>query len=119
MCQFLQAVVLKSLFDPVENKINGLKNVGVVIVCKDKASTKKFSEELISKLGEDYEVSLPESKGPLRKESDMTELIPKKYFIDKIRKQNNCIRESPKIKVVNIKTNRRGVASLIVDEQTY
>jgi hypothetical protein len=42
----------------VESKINGLKNVskrGVVIVCKDKASTKKCSEILISKLGEDYE----------------------------------------------------------------
>jgi hypothetical protein len=36
---------------------------GVVIVCKDKDSTQKRSEELISKLGEDYEVSLPDSKG--------------------------------------------------------
>jgi hypothetical protein len=50
----------------------------------------------------------------------MTEVIPKKDFIDKIRKQNDCIRESSKINVVNIKANRRGVASLIeVDEQTY
>jgi hypothetical protein len=58
------------LFDPVESKINGLKNVskgGVVIICKDKASTKKCNEELISNFGEDYEVSLPESKGPLLK----------------------------------------------------
>jgi hypothetical protein len=56
---------IKSLFDPVESKINGL----VVIVCNDKDSTRKWSEELISKLGEDYEVSysLPESKGPLLK----------------------------------------------------
>jgi hypothetical protein len=49
----------------MESKINGLKIVskgGVVIVCKDKASTKKCGEELISKLGKDYEVSLPESK---------------------------------------------------------
>jgi hypothetical protein len=54
---------IKSSFDPVESKINGLKNVskgGIVIVCKDKASTKKCSEELISKLSENYEVSLPE-----------------------------------------------------------
>jgi hypothetical protein len=52
----------------VWRKINGLKNVskgGVVIVCKDKTSTKKCSEELIFKLGEDYEISLPESKGQL------------------------------------------------------
>jgi hypothetical protein len=114
---------IKSLFDPVESKINGLKNVskgGVVIVCKDKASTKKCSEELISKLGEDYEVSLPESKGPLLKVWGMTEVIPKEDFIDKIRRQNDCIRKSSKINVVNIKANRRGVASLIeVDEQTY
>jgi hypothetical protein len=50
---------IKSLFDPVESKINGLKNVsegGVLIVCKDKDSTQKCSEALISKLGEDYEV---------------------------------------------------------------
>jgi hypothetical protein len=55
----------------IECKINGLKNVskgGVVIVCKDKASTKKCSEAFISKLGEDYEVSLPESNGPLLKD---------------------------------------------------
>jgi hypothetical protein len=51
---------------------------------------------------------LPESKGPLLKD-----------FIDKIRKQNYCIRETSKMNVMNIKTNRRGVASLIeVDEQT-
>jgi hypothetical protein len=51
----------------LERRINGLKNVSkgrVVIVGKDKDSTKKCSEELISKLDEDYEVSVPESKGP-------------------------------------------------------
>jgi hypothetical protein len=42
---------IKSLFDTVKNVSKG----GVVIVCKDKASTKKCSEELITKLGEDYE----------------------------------------------------------------
>jgi hypothetical protein len=60
----------------VESKINGLKKVskgGVVIICKDKDSTQKYSEELISKLDEDYEVSLPESnKGPLLKVWGMT-----------------------------------------------
>jgi hypothetical protein len=72
---------MKSLFYPVESKINDLKNVskgGVVIVCKDKTSTKKCSEELISKLDEDYEVSLPESKGPLLKMWGVAEVIPKK-----------------------------------------
>jgi hypothetical protein len=52
----------------LESQINGLKSVlkeVVVIGCKDNASKQKYSEELISKLGEDYEVSLPESKGPL------------------------------------------------------
>jgi hypothetical protein len=42
------------------SKINGLKNVsigGVVTVCKEKDSLQNCSEELISKLGEDYEVS--------------------------------------------------------------
>jgi hypothetical protein len=50
---------------------------GVVILCMDKASTKKFSEELISKLGEDYEISLPESNGPFFKVWVMMEVIPK------------------------------------------
>jgi hypothetical protein len=70
---------IKSLFDPLESKINGLKNVS--------------KREHISKLGEDYEVSLPESKGQLLKAWSLLEVIPKKDFIDKIRKQNNCIRE--------------------------
>jgi hypothetical protein len=78
-----------------------------VIVCKDKP-------------GEDYEVSLPKLKGPLLKVWGMTEVISKKDFIDKIRKQNDCIRENSKINVVNIKANRRGVATLIeIDEETY
>jgi hypothetical protein len=66
----------------------------------------------------DYEVSLPESKRPFRK---VSEVIPKKDFIDKIHKQNDCIRESLlKINVVNNKANRRDKASLIeVHEQTY
>jgi hypothetical protein len=81
---------------------------------------KKCSEELISKLGEDYEVSLPESKGPLLKVWGMTDVIPKKEFIDKICKQKYCIRENSKIYVVNIKAIRRRVASSIeVGEQTY
>jgi hypothetical protein len=90
------------------------------------ARTKSQLKNLVKNLfpilvkNEDYEGSLPESKGPLLKVWGMTEVIPKKEFIDKIRKQNNYIRESPKINVVNIKANRRGVASLIeVDEQTY
>jgi hypothetical protein len=77
---------------------------GVVIVCKDKDSTQKCSEELISKLGE---VSLAESKGPLL--TIMTEVITKKDFIDNIRKQNDCISESSKINVVTTKAYRRGV----------
>jgi hypothetical protein len=41
-------------------------------------------------------------------------------FIDKIHKQTDCIRGSSKINVVNIKANRRGVASLTeVDEGIY
>jgi hypothetical protein len=50
----------------------------------------------------------------------MLKVIPKKDFIDKICKQNDCIRDSSKINVMNIKANRRGVASFIeVDEETY
>jgi hypothetical protein len=37
------------------------------------------SEELISKLGEDYEISLPESKRPLLKVWGMTEVYEKRF----------------------------------------
>jgi hypothetical protein len=114
---------IKSLFDPVASNINGLKSVskgGVVIMCKDKSSTQKCSEELISKLGDNYEVSLPVTKGPLLKVWGMSEVIPKEEFIEKIRMQNDCISDNSEINVVNIKANRRGVACLIeVDKDTY
>jgi hypothetical protein len=43
---------IKSLFDPVESQINGLKIVlkeVVVIVCKENASKQKYSENLFPK----------------------------------------------------------------------
>jgi hypothetical protein len=78
---------MKSLFYPVESKINDLKNVskgGVVIVCKDKASTKKCSEKLISQLGE--------SKGPLLKVWGVAEVITKKDSIVELKTQKISIR---------------------------
>jgi hypothetical protein len=43
----------------------------------------------------------------------MTEVIQKKVFIDKIRKQNDCIRESTKMNVVNIEVVEGKYESLL------
>jgi hypothetical protein len=114
---------IKSLFDPVVDNINGLKSVakgGVVIICKDSESTRKCSEEIVTRMGEQYEVSVTKTKVPLIKVWGMSEVLSKEDFVDKIRRQNDCIREDSVINVLNIKENRRGVLSLIeVDEKTH
>jgi hypothetical protein len=81
---------IKSVFDPMKSEIKG----GVVIVCKDKASTQKYNEEL----GEDYEVSFPESNGPLLKVLGMMEVIPTK--------KNSLIKFVNKMTVSKIARNK-------------
>jgi hypothetical protein len=114
---------IKAIFDPVTSNINGLRSVsngGIVIMCKDNESTKKCSEEVLSKMGEQYEVNISRPKVPLIKIWGMSEVLSEEDVIVKLRRQNNCVREESEITVVNIRKNQRGVVALLeADQQTY
>jgi hypothetical protein len=82
---------IKAIFDPVTSNISGLRSVsngGMVIMCKDRQSTQKCSEEVTSKLGKQYvpqyEVSLSRPKVPLIKIWGLSEVLTKEYFISEI-----------------------------------
>jgi hypothetical protein len=114
---------IKSVFDPVESNINGLKSVsngGVVIMCSDSESTEKCREEIAAKLGDNYEVNVSKQKKPLLKIWGLSEEIESDEFINRLKKQNDCVLENAEIKVVNMKTNPRGVVCLLeVDQATH
>jgi hypothetical protein len=114
---------IKAIFDPVTSNISGLRSVsngGIVIMCKDSQSTQKCSEEVTSKLGEQYEVSLSRPKVPLIKIWGLSEVLTKEDFMVKFKKQNSCVRDESEIEVLNIKKNQRGVVALLeADQQTH
>jgi hypothetical protein len=114
---------IKSVFDPVANNINGVKSVskgGVVIMCNDLESTKKCREEIPTKLGDAYDVNVSKQKNPLLKIWGLSEILEKEEFIQRLKKQNECVLESADLNVVNIKKNPRGVMCLLeADQQTH
>jgi hypothetical protein len=114
---------IKSVFDPVENNIHGVKSVskgGVVIMCNDMESTNKCREEISAKLGEDYEVNISKQKKPLLKIWGLSEIIEKEELVQRLKKQNESVLESADINVVTIKKNPRGVMCLLeADQQTH
>jgi hypothetical protein len=114
---------IKSVFDPVENNIKGVKSVskgGVVITCNDLESTNKCREEIAVKLGDEYEVNVSKQKKPLLKIWGLSEIIEKEEFVQRLRKQNECVTESACVNVVCIKKNPRGVMCLLeADQQTH
>jgi len=114
---------IKSVFDPVENNINGLKSVSngaVVITCSDSESTTKCIEDITAKLGENYEVNLSKQKKPLLKIWGLSDVLETDDLINRLKRQNECVQETSEIKVVSMRKNPRGVVCLLeVDQQTH
>jgi len=114
---------IKSVFDPVTNKINGVKsmsNGGVVIMCNDHQATTKCREEISAKLGDDYDVNVPKQKKPLLKIWGLSDVIEKDDFVNRLKQQNECVLKTADVNVVNMKKNPRGVVCLLeVDQLTH
>jgi hypothetical protein len=104
---------LRNKVNPEEIPVNGLINAandGVLIKCKNKEATKVVRDEIREKLGEGYDVKIPESRKPRvkivniydEKKCDETNLI------EAIKKQNDdLINSEDYLKIIKIEKSKK------------
>lgn len=86
------------------SKIKNVRSGGVAICCNNEESLKNISEDMKSKLGQDYEIKKVEKKNPRIKILNVNkkDIDDETLFIEKIVLQNTIriASEEPKIKVI-------------------
>lgn len=118
---------LKDKIDPTQVEFSGLKNTskgGIVIGCQTKEALEKLKEETIKKLGDKYNVNIPNSKKPKIKIVGLKEEHKEDNIIEYIKKQNHYIKDNSIIKVEHMYKvvkgrNSRFSVIVEVDGETY
>jgi hypothetical protein len=114
---------IKEKIDPVDVPINILRSVSrgsVVVQCHDKDGIEECKKKIEEQLGENYSVSVPESKNPMVKIVGLSEITSEDILIKRIKSQNNFISSEAKIEVVELKQkNNKIFASVKCDGDTF
>jgi hypothetical protein len=106
--------VLRKKIDPTLVPVNGMLNAAdgaVLVQCKSKDFLKIVEDEIVQKMGEDYEVKIPNEKKPRAKIINIYDVnnCETDDFKDAIVKQNNEIFESVDqiniVKIISAKKN--------------
>lgn len=109
--------------NPESYNVRGVKEFSegkVIVACKDSESIEKFREEVVSKMGENYEIDIPKTKMKQIKVWGLSEVCSDTDFIEKITRCNDIIEQDSKISVVNMRESSRGVMVLLeTDEMTH
>lgn len=102
---------IKNNIDPVDVGVAGIKNFkkgSVIVELKNTEATKKIQKEVITKLGDRYEVDIPKPKYPTIKVVGITDKYTAEEIENKIRMQNEYKdKEKSKISVKFIKENKK------------
>lgn len=109
--------------NPESYNVRGVKEFSegkVIIACKDSESIEKFREEVVNKMGDNYEIDIPKTKMKQIKVWGLSEICSATDFIEKLTRCNDIIGLDSKISVVNMKESSRGVMVLLeTDELTH
>lgn len=118
----------KDIMDEVKKKINhkeidacGLRNIksgGILINCESKTSTIKAKQIIEEKLGDKFEVQLPDIKKPRIKIKNIDEEISETGFVNELKEKNHCLKNlSIELKkVINRKIGRNQTINDVVIE---
>lgn len=101
---------IKKSIDPTDLEFSGLRHVskgGIIIECKNKEAVSKLQDKAKTKLGDDYEISIPKKKSPRVKIVGLSEKLSFEVIEEKIKSQNSYLEmEDALIKVVHIKEGK-------------
>lgn len=112
---------LRKAIDPIASNIRGtrqIKNGGVLITCEDSSSSSKCQEDLISKLGEKYNIKPLEQNRPLLKIVGLYAKMSEEQLVSSICAQNDSCDESSSIKLVEMKDHQNGATAIIETDIT-
>jgi hypothetical protein len=114
---------IKEKIDPTDVPINILRSVSrgsVVVQCHDKDNIEDCKKKIEEQLGDDYSVSVPESRSPIVKIVGVSELTSEAILIKRIKSQNDFIGSDAKIEVMEFKQkNDKIFASVKCDGDTF
>lgn len=88
------------------NNVKNLRNGGVLISCVNNENSKKLYQTAAQKIGDRYDVIIPDIKKPKIKIFDITESFNDSELIDVIKNQNEVLKNSD-LKVLKIYENKR------------
>lgn len=120
---------IKQNIDPVDFGVTGIRNFkqgAVIVECKNINATKKMEEQILSKMGEKYDVNTPKPKNPKLKIIGLSDKYTPEEIVSKIKMQNDYLQtidSKIEIKFIKeVKTKRGDVNYTIfteVDGKTY
>jgi hypothetical protein len=114
---------IKEKIDPTVIPINILRSVSrgsIVVQCQDKDKIEECKQHIEEKLGENYSVTVPETKSPVIKIVGLTEFTDESVLKNRIVSQNSFIANDAKIEVVEYKEkNGKIYASVKCDGNTF
>lgn len=96
---------VKDIIDPVQSGISGIRNAAkgaIILECKNKESSSKLKDEVIQKLGKNYNVNIPELKNPRFKICSMTEKLNEETIIENIKQQNDFVSPTATFKIIKL-----------------
>jgi hypothetical protein len=94
---------IKQKIDPVDLGINSVRSASkgsVVIACKSKEDQEKLRKDAETKLGENYEIQLPDQINPKIKVYGVSQKYPEQKLSEMMKKQNNIVNSDAKIKFI-------------------
>jgi phage-related protein len=100
---------IKEKIDPTEVEVQGIRNVrrgGVLLSCKSKKDVKKLQEVVEEKMGDEYQLKIPEGMNPQVKIVNITEKWDAVELKNKLKIQNNILKNAKALKVCKIETSR-------------
>lgn len=115
--------IKQSIEDPSAFNVKGIRTVNngsVVVSCENEDSIERMRTEISSKLGDDYNVTIPMKRLMQLKIFGLSSSYSKEELAAKIQLQNKTFTTDSKLKVVYMKDNQTGGNAIIeTDESTH
>jgi hypothetical protein len=115
--------IVKEKIDPMQVLVNSVKAVAkgcVVIKCQDKNNIEECKKAIETKMGGDYEVTIPKQKNPSVKIVGLSEVTTKEKLVERIKAQNTFLDINATIDIIEFKEKRNKVfASFTCDALSF
>lgn len=113
--------IKQNIENPSDFKVKGMRTINngcVLVSCENDESIEKIRDEMKTKLGDSYSITIPMKRVMQLKIYGLSRLYTKEELTDKIKLQNKSFSPESKINVVHMKDNANGGFAIIETDET-